>query len=158
MSELKLRPPKRRKRCERDSKSGVCRLALRAQESALKQMVNGTVEVLASRFRPFPRGAPHQELPAMAGRHFLKRFARFRMFCERFAKIGGDGNSAWREINLKFDPDRISGVSVGRLPLSRVDLHAVASAASGDESGSRALAAHDGDDGNVFRLRVLPAF
>jgi len=110
-----------------------CGLAPREEERALEQMVNGAVEVLAPRLRPFPRSAPHQELPAVAGRHFFECFAGLRVLCERFAQIGGNRNSAWREINSKLDADWISGVSVGSFSLSRVDLHAVASAACGDE-------------------------
>ena len=126
-----------------------------AEERALEQMVNGAVQVLASRFRALSRSAPHQELPAMAGRHFFKRFARFRVLCERFSQIGGNRNSARAEINPKFDAHRVACIRAGRLPLRGVDLHAVVSAACGHERGPRTLAAHDGDDGNVFRVRAL---
>src|SRR5271163_42565 len=78
------------RRCTRQWGSAAGRLARSPQQRALEQMINGAFQMLAPRLRPLPRSAPHQELPAMSGRHFFERFSRFGMFGERGAQIGWD--------------------------------------------------------------------
>jgi hypothetical protein len=109
-------------------------------------------------FRRLGAQVIEQQLAAMAGRQLVEFLASFRMLLEYGGEVSGHGNFSRCAVELEGDTDYIADIRTACFTQRSIDLQAVAAGARGNQRRADGAVIYSGDDGDVFRLRVLLFF